>query len=345
MGYTVTAKMVNIEDWSEYDVRHWTQDVVKNKIVKPNAVDPKYLLIYTSNEVIVFNKNGEVVLQKTFDFTVDKVRINNNGDFIIKSGSTIYIYDINGNLLYQNTYATSICEIDIGLNYVWVSLSNNPRDIFVIDLSVFSVVIYNISLIGNYYYPLRCSENGDKAVTTDGKASEPGSIIFITKDGSTKKINLGVDGKPDILRVRPDGGFAFVASLQAFGPVRIFAGRFDGAKALLGSVSKDAQAAIAISVNGDKIAFIADGELTIYKKLLNIETMEVSDAGTVGVPEPIDSVTSPDACLDMTPDGNYIVIPSGSKIRIIEWETNIIKKEVTKNITYSYYAVLSVEVT
>jgi len=345
MSYTVTPKLINIEDWSEQDVNPWTQDTAKDKIARPNAVNPEYLLIYTSSEVIILDKYGNKVLQKTFDYTINEARINNNGDFIIRSGDTVYIYDINGNLLYQNTYATTINKVDIGLNYAWVSLLNDPRDIYVINLSDFSYTNFTVDLTGNFNYPVRCSETGERAVITSGDTSNPAYVIFMTKDGIEKSVSLGVNGYPTTLKLRPDGVIAFTDPVQSNGPVRVFAVRNDGAKAQLGSISVYKHAAIAVSVNGDKIAFIGANQTTIYKRLLDIDMMEVSDAGTITLPEAIDSVVSPDTCLDMTPDGKYIIAPSGSKIRIIDWGTNTVKKEITKSITYKYYAVLTVEAT
>ena len=345
MSYTITSKLINIEDWSEQDVESWSQDTAKDKIVKPNAVDPKYLLIYTSSEVIILDKYGNVVLQKTFEFTIDSARINNNGDFIIKSGDTVYIYDISGNLLYQNTYPTTICEVSIGLNYAWVALRNDPRDIYVINLSDFSYTNFTVDLYSNAYYPLICSEDGERAVMTDGATSATAYVIFMSKDGVEKTVSLGVNGYATTLKARPDCVIAFTDPVQSNGPVRVFAVRNDGAKAQLGSISVYKHAAIAVSVNGDKIAFIVEGQTTIYKKLLDIDTMEVSDAGSLNLPEAIDSITAPFTALDMTVDGKYIIAPSGSKIRIIDWGSNTVKKEITKSITYKYYATLTVEVT
>ena len=345
MSYTVTAKLINVEDWSEQDVESWSQETAKDKIVKPNAVDPKYLLIYTSSEVIILDKYGNVVLQKTFEFTINSARINNNGDFIIASGDTVYIYDINGNLLYRNTYSTTICEVAIGLNYAWVALMNNPRDIYVINLSDFSYTNFTVDLYYNKYYPFLCSEDGERAVVTRGSATREAYVIFMTVNGVERMVELDVYGTPKTLKARPDCVIAFTDPVYGDAPVRVFAVKNDGAKAQLGSINIDRHAAIAVSVNGDRIAFIVEGQTTIYKKLLNIDTMEVSDAGSVSLPEAIDSVMSPFSALDMTPDGKYIIAPSGSKIRIIDWDTGTVKKEIDKSATYNYYATLTVEVT
>jgi len=345
VNYTVTSKLINIEDWSEVNVESWIQQTAKKNIVRPIAVNPQYLMIYTSSEIIVFNRYGHKVLEMNVEYTVNSAKINNNGDILVRSGSTIYIYNISGELLYQNTFSTSVSDIAIGTGYAWVSLANDPRTIYIIDLSDFTVSSISVDVDANQYYPLECSEIGNVAVMGNGKDNAAGSFYFLYADGTVNKIDLGVNGYVKRLYIRPDGIIALITAIDRTAPAtRAWAVRSDGVKAGLGSFCANLpyiyECAVISNANADRIVITGGCDQNLYKRELNIDTMSVVKSETISPPGGRDSLFS----VDLTPDGKYIVVAGGTKVTVIDWETNEVKKEIEKAISYSIYRVIVAEV-
>jgi len=353
MSYTVTPKLINIEDWSEQDVNPWSQDVAIKDIWRPNAINPQYLLITKESEFIIIDKYGNKVLEKTVDYTLEEARINNNGQVITKSGATIHVYDKDGTEVYTTTFANTVKKVVIGNDYFWVLLNTDPAQIYCYSLSDFSVKSFSYDVYNTAFSDIECGEDGYKAVFAGGNSEPKLLVIFLSFDGEIKSIVIPImrGAAKNCTRCRPDASLAIIVGGITTGGTdyqSIYVVRSDGAYKQIDnrSLADHKGYQIAIDVNCTKMFFAVGESNTINKRLIDIDTLEVTDAGSFSVSETLESsgwFTSRFG--DMTPDGNYILVHSTGSIYIIDWASNVVKKTLTKTVANARISMIPVEVT
>jgi len=353
VSYTITSKLINVEDWSEQNVESWSQDVAIKNIWRPNAVNPQYLLIVKENEFIVIDKYGNKVLEKSVDYTISYARINNNGEVIVASGAEIHVYSLDGSELFTASFANEVYKVVIGNEYFWVIEKTNPSTIYCYKMSDFSYTSFSYSLQSSGLIDLECSEDGYKAIATITTSAPDVYVKVLSFDGELNSFKIASTRAVtrDTMRIRPDATLGIVACGVTSGGTdyqNIYVVRSDGAYKAIDSrtVPDHTGYQMAIDVNCEKMFFAVGETDTIYKRLIDIDTLEITDAGSFTITENVESsgwISSRFG--DMTPDGNYILVHSAGKIFIIEWATQIVKKEIVKSLSGARISMLAVEVT
>lgn len=353
MSYTITPKLINVEDWSEQDVNPWSQDVAIKNIWRPNAVNPQYLLIVKENEFIVIDKYGNKVLEKSVDYTISYARINNNGEVIVASGAEIHVYSLDGSELFTASFANEIWKVVIGNEYFWVIEKTNPTVVYCYRISDFSYVSFSYSLQGLGNIDLECSEDGYKAIAVINDSAPDVYAKFLSFDGELKSFKVASTRQVtrDLMRIRPDATLGIVACGVTTGGTdyqNIYVVRIDGAYKVIDSrtVPDHVGYQMAIDINCEKMFFAVGNTNTVYKKLIDIDNLEITDAGSFTITENVESsgwISSRFG--DMTPDGNYLLVHSAGKIFIAEWATGTVKKEIVKSISNARISMIAVEVT
>jgi len=347
MSYTITAKMINVEDFSEQDVNQWAQDVGLLKVVRPNAVNPQYLLLLKSNEVIILDRYGNKRLEMTLDYTAIHCAINNNGEFAISSDYDVYLYNSDGSLRTILSFGNKVQEIYLGTDYLTVLLQTSPAQLYIYKLSdlSYSNFSFSVNSAGACHHTI--DEDGDHVwiIRTSGGNCYIALIKQLSQqfDKNTGKSSDWVDA----IRCRPDGIIA-VGESHDSGRIDIIAVRNDGvlANILSYSVSSPYATNISFDINATKIMVIKKGSATLRKLSLNVDIMSLSEVTNITLTENAEAGgLDVGGCNDATPDGKYHLIQLQTKCVIVDYDDMSIKKEITKSTVDVPLRMLAVEVT
>jgi len=351
VSYTITSKLINIEDWSEQDVESWSQEVGLKGMERPNAVNPQYLLLIKDNEVILLDKYGNRVLTLTTEYTIDWAVVNNNGDIAVKSGADLYVYDKAGSLLYSTTFANNIVDLAIGNDYLWVILKTDPLTIYVYSLADFTYSSYSQDVYSAGNGSIQCTEDGKKA-WLHYRTDRNFMALF---DADTGKVNeVAITSviytylKP---WCRPDGLIAITTAYRVSEGTyyrHVFAVRNDMTKVTIFSATSSSliRVYVSVDINGEKILLYESGSTTLKKYTLNIDTMTVTEGDSFGIAEAVEDCgedTTRNG--DSTPDGKYRLVTSTNTMFIIDYDLMSVKKQYSKSFTGKQTRMLAVEVT
>jgi len=342
MAFQITPKLINVYDWSEYDIKPWTQDVLLKEITRPNAELPRYLLLYKDNEFVVLDNLGQVVLKKQVSYTIGVARINNNGQVLVWSGNTIRLYDINGELLFSKTINGEIDDVEIGNEYFWIAF--HAGDYFYVtsyrisDFTKWEHAMINADI---YYVDLSCSESGYYCLLAY-HYEYPAYHIVVYYSFGARLFSKGIYWRDrsyrGCSRMRPDGALALFGGYYPYEYARSWLAviRRDGVHTIIYErwYSGDSRYQVGTNASFTSIAFVHGASNTIIRKEFDPNTMGYVDLDPIYLPE--NAEASPYYTIewgDMTPDGYYMLVQSPSKIYIVDMVEGVVKKAITKGIT------------
>jgi len=329
MSYTTKILAINKDTFEETLLNSIAQDNLIKWMDRPNAQDPKYLLLLKDNRIIIIDKNGNIVLDKIVDYTINQGSINNNGMVAVKSGAELYVYDVEGNLVYHETYGSNIAGSPlIGTNYLWVKLEGGTQTVYIYDLSDFT---YKTFQKGTAYNSLTLAINETGEIAFGGywtlgpvgylfKAFSDGSVVDASTTFGYAIYNIHTNplGAGGLLRLSKGGPqYAYV----------LFNSNLETATLKTGTETEDID--LVHDINLSVALFFNKASANVDRWSLNIETLTGEHTGTLTLPHALDEISRYKRMGDMTPDGKFAVIPS-TEIFLIDVENLIVAKTINK---------------
>ena len=336
MSYTTKVLWIDKETFTETEKASWTQDLLLKGIERPYTTNPQYLLILKDNEFMIVDKQGNLVLRKPVDYTIQWGHINDDGKVAIITDYDLYVYDKNGNLLYNTTFANLLGKwIRIAKKYLWLCVGTSPPSIYVYNLSDFSYSSFSINARTHGVIRFQLDEDGENAlgVYDDSniyihffRANTEG--IEIEKSTSINRTSWNLRGRPDLV------GFVVVLARSSGGTlynnVVFVNGSLDHVVAFSYSTSNTSNRVYVVGdLNLEKGLIYMKVSPTVRKWTFDWNTMTYTEVDTFNLEEnPEDAGVTNDGG-DMTPDGKYAVLTT-SDILVIDWETKQIVKTIPK---------------
>ena len=340
MSYTTRVLHVDKDTFQEFEKLSIIQDLLLKGIERPLQNNPKYLLILKDTEFIIVDKQGNLVLRKSVSYTIDWGVINNNGIVAIKEGSTLHVYDINGDEIYSTTFSAIIMpKMYIGLRYLWLAIKSSPDTFYIYDLNDFSYTSFQKDVFGEQGYAIVPNEDADIVIFAYRDASNVTHFARATPSGIEADVQPGVNYKVFKAWGRPDGlAGLFDISEDAGGTAyrRIYLVNRDLDYTLILSKTFGTYSAsyyFVADVNLEKALIFNNQETTLSKYTFDLNTMTYELVDTFNLTETPEDVGTLKHNGDMTPDGKYAIITTSGKILIIDWETKEIVKTIPKAFT------------
>jgi len=329
MSYTTKILAINKDTFEETLLNSITQDNLIKRMSRPNAQDPKYLLLLKDNRIIIIDKNGNIVLDKTVDYTIDAGSINNNGMVAVKSGAELYVYDIGGNLVYHETYESNIAKPPlIGTNYLWVWLWGETQTVYIYDLSDFTYKTFQKSTTYNSLL-LDINETGEIAFGGYWTTGPTTHYFKAFSDGTVVDASTTFDYAIYNIHTNPLGTGALLRLSKSGPKYRYVLVNTNLDYATIDSGSETEEIDLVHDINFIVALFFNKVSSNVKKFTLDIENLTGEHVGTITLPHSLDEISRYSKMGDMTPDGKFAVIPS-TEIFLIDVENLSVVKTINK---------------